>query len=124
MAFRVFGRCNSSETDCVRPTWRYTMNEWLKRTVGITGLDRINWMPALAVVAVGAALLAGCGKNPQAAAPPPPMPVTVVEIQPSTVPVSNEWVGTLDGFVNAQIQPQANGYLIKQDYTEGSQVAK
>jgi membrane fusion protein, multidrug efflux system len=91
----------------------------------MTGLDKINWMPALAVVAVGAALIAGCGKNPQAAAAaPPPMPVTVVEVQPTTVPVSNEWVGTLDGFVNAQIQPQANGYLIKQDYKEGSQVAK
>ena len=40
------------------------------------------------------------------------------------MPVSNEWVGTLDGYVNAQIQPQANGYLIKQNYREGAQVAK
>jgi membrane fusion protein, multidrug efflux system len=40
------------------------------------------------------------------------------------VPVTGEWVGTLDGYVNAQIQPQANGYLIKQDYREGSQVEK
>ena len=40
------------------------------------------------------------------------------------MPVSNEWVGTLDGYVNAQIQPQANGYLIKQNYREGAQVVK
>ena len=52
------------------------------------------------------------------------MPVTVVEVKPTEVPITGEWVGTLDGFVNAQIQPQANGYLIKQDYHEGAQVTK
>jgi membrane fusion protein (multidrug efflux system) len=40
------------------------------------------------------------------------------------VTIYSEWVGTLDGFVNAQIQPQVTGYLIKQDYSEGSTVAK
>jgi membrane fusion protein (multidrug efflux system) len=40
----------------------------------------------------------------------------------SDVPITGEWVGTLDGYVNAQIQPQANGYLIRQDYREGSLV--
>jgi membrane fusion protein (multidrug efflux system) len=50
------------------------------------------------------------------------MKVTVVSAAQSDVPITNEWVGTLDGYVNAQIQPQANGYLIRQDYREGSQV--
>jgi RND family efflux transporter MFP subunit len=40
------------------------------------------------------------------------------------VSIYSEWVGTLDGFVNAQIQPQVTGYLIKQDYNEGTTVAK
>lgn len=40
------------------------------------------------------------------------------------VPIYSEWVGTLDGYVNAQIQPQVTGYLIKQDYREGSFVHK
>lgn len=40
------------------------------------------------------------------------------------VPLSTEWVGTLEGYVNAQIQPQVTGYLIKQDYREGSYVHK
>jgi membrane fusion protein (multidrug efflux system) len=53
-----------------------------------------------------------------------PMPVDVAIVQQSDVPVSNEWVGTLDGFVNANIQPQVSGYLIKQDYREGSVVQK
>jgi membrane fusion protein (multidrug efflux system) len=50
------------------------------------------------------------------------MRVTVVKAEQSDVPLTGEWVGTLDGYVNAQIQPQANGYLIRQDYREGSQV--
>jgi len=69
--------------------------------------------------------MAGCGEKKAApAGPPPAMPVTVVQVKPTDVPVTGEWVGTLDGYVNAQIQPQASGYLIKQDYREGSEVAK
>ena len=71
-----------------------------------------------------ALFLAGCEKK---AAPPPaqgPMPVGVVTVQATNVPVRNEWVGTMDGYVNAQIQPQVSGYLIKQDYREGSEVKK
>lgn len=66
----------------------------------------------------------GCAKKPAPAGPPPPMPVSAVTVEASDVPLKNEWVGTLDGFVNAQIQPQASGYLIRQNYREGAQVAK
>lgn len=52
------------------------------------------------------------------------MPVSVVKIEPKDVSLTGEWVGTLDGYVNAQIQPQASGYLIKQNYKEGAQVSK
>src|SRR3984885_1370432 len=71
-------------------------------------------------------LVSGCSekKSALAAAAPRAMPVTAVAVQPSDVPLTGEWVGTLDGNVNAQIQPQASGYLIKQDYREGSQVSK
>ena len=40
------------------------------------------------------------------------------------VPIYSEWIGTLDGFVNADIKAQVSGYLLKQDYTEGSFVNK
>ncbi|MGC2301628.1 MAG: efflux RND transporter periplasmic adaptor subunit [Acidobacteriaceae bacterium] len=72
----------------------------------------------------GAVLLVGCSKGASAttSASRPAMEVTVVKANPSDVPLTGEWVGTLDGYVNAQIQPQANGYLIRQDYREGSQV--
>jgi membrane fusion protein, multidrug efflux system len=79
---------------------------------------------AASMLLIGAGFLAGCTSKPPAATPPQPLPVTVVQLQPSDVPISGEWVGTLDGYVNAQIQPQASGYLIKQDYREGSEVSK
>jgi len=80
----------------------------------------------LGALTFGAGLLTGCGKNVGAysAGPPPAMKVTVIKAKQSDVALTGEWVGTLDGFVNAQIQPQANGYLIRQSYREGSQVEK
>ena len=76
-----------------------------------------------AVLSAMALFLAGCGKPPAPAAPPP-MPVGVLQVQLGDVALGSEWVGTLDGNVNAQIQPQVSGYLIRQDYREGSSVAK
>jgi membrane fusion protein (multidrug efflux system) len=54
----------------------------------------------------------------------PPVPVSVVQAEVRDVPLTGEWVGTLDGFVNAQIQPQVSGYLVRQTYREGSAVSK
>jgi len=53
-----------------------------------------------------------------------PMPVSVVKVTQADVPLTGSWVGTLDGYVNAQIQPQVSGYLIRQTYSEGSSVKK
>jgi membrane fusion protein (multidrug efflux system) len=67
-------------------------------------------------------LLTACAKKqgvPQVAAP---MPVTVATVEQRDVSLYGDWVATLDGFVNAQIQPQVSGYMIKQDYREGSVV--
>ncbi len=87
--------------------------------------ERPQRAPLLGMFLLGLGLFAGCEKKSAApAGPPPPAPVAVVDVVPTDVPIANEWVGTLDGFVNAQIQPQASGYLIRQTYKEGSQVAK
>jgi len=67
----------------------------------------------------------GCGNGKvRAAAPPSPAVVEVAPVIQKDVPVQGEWVGTLEGYVNAQIQPQVNGYLIRQDYHEGAFVKK
>src|SRR5712671_4497123 len=67
--------------------------------------------------------LTACGPKKQAAAPPPP-DVDVVTVQPADVPLYTEWIGTLDGYVNAQIRAQVTGYLMAQDYREGGPVKK
>jgi RND family efflux transporter MFP subunit len=67
----------------------------------------------------------GCGDSKvRAAAPPPPPVVEVAPVVQKDVPIQGEWVGTLEGYVNAQIQPQVTGYLIRQDYHEGAFVRK
>jgi membrane fusion protein (multidrug efflux system) len=64
--------------------------------------------------------LGGCSKEKPA--PPPPPTVEVTEVVQKDVPIYKEWVGALDGNVNAVIRPQVTGYLIKQNYREGQLV--
>lgn len=77
----------------------------------------------LGIAALVVGLLAtGCGKPAARTAPPP-----VVEVTPVTqadVPIYHEWIGTLDGLVNATIRAQVTGYLIAQDYREGNAIKK
>jgi membrane fusion protein, multidrug efflux system len=79
------------------------------------------------VLATGALLLLyGCRGNstPAAAKAPPPIDVGVSSVVQKNVPIYGDWVATLDGYVNANIQPQVSGYLIRQNYREGSLVHK
>ncbi|HEY7188746.1 MAG TPA: efflux RND transporter periplasmic adaptor subunit [Vicinamibacterales bacterium] len=79
---------------------------------------------ALLFLLMIAPLVQACSRSQAAPAPPPPPAVSVVEVTPETIPLSSEWITTLDGFVNAQIRPQVSGYLIKRTYREGSMVQK
>src|ERR1700740_1984084 len=67
-------------------------------------------------------LLTACAKKPSGPIHAAPMQVSVATVEERDVPLYGDWVATLDGYVNAQIQPQVSGYLIKQDYREGSVV--
>lgn len=73
-------------------------------------------------VLLAAALVAvvGCGKKEQAA--PPPLKVVVAEVVQQDVPITQEWVGTLQGSVNADIRPKVEGYILRQIYREGTLV--
>jgi RND family efflux transporter MFP subunit len=66
--------------------------------------------------------LIGCQKSQQPTTPPPD--VEVVAVLQRDVPITKEWIGTLDGLVNAQIRPQVTGYLLRQNYKDGSFVKK
>ena len=86
-------------------------------------MDNFIKIPVFAGMTAGLLFFAGC----QGRQAPPPSPVANVEVTTVTqkdVPVYSEWVTTLDGYVNANIQPQVSGYLVAQIYKEGSFVHK
>jgi membrane fusion protein (multidrug efflux system) len=68
--------------------------------------------------------LGGCGGVKASAPATKPPEVEVVDVIQKDVPIVSDWTATLDGFVNAQIQPRVAGYLTKQNYAEGSYVRK
>jgi RND family efflux transporter MFP subunit len=75
---------------------------------------------ALGLLVMALLVSAGCSKGTQAASAPAPPEVEVVPVVQRDVPIFSEWIGTLDGMVNADIKAQVSGYLQKQEYTEGS----
>jgi len=85
-----------------------------------TSLSRTLRRSGLVASCLALLLAAGCGKEEKAAPPPPA--VVVSEVIRKDVPVYTEWVGTTDGLVNATIQAQVTGYLVKQKYREGELV--
>jgi membrane fusion protein (multidrug efflux system) len=66
----------------------------------------------------------GCSATATSPAGFPPPTVEVVSVEQKDLPIYREWIGTLDGQVNAPIKAQVTGYLLRQDYTEGSFVKK
>jgi RND family efflux transporter MFP subunit len=85
-------------------------------------------VPSSANAAALPALLSGCllivsGCSGAAAPPPPPPPaVEVATVIQRDTPIYTEWIATLDGYVNAEIQPRVPGYIVKQNYREGAMV--
>jgi RND family efflux transporter MFP subunit len=96
------------------------INTMVRTTLNL-GYGSLNFPAVLLLLLTATA----CGRgNAHAAAPAPAPEVRVVPVIQRDVPVFSEWVATLDGYVNAEIRPQVSGYIIKQNYTEGSLVRK
>jgi membrane fusion protein (multidrug efflux system) len=87
----------------------------IKRNLWIAGI------PAALLLIAGAATV--MSRTRTAPAPPPPE-VRVAAVEQRDVPIEHEWIGTLAGLVNADIRAQVTGYLLRQDYKEGSFVHK
>ena len=86
--------------------------------LGVSAIQRTS----LGLASMAFLLLLGCEK----AAPPPPA-VPVVDVMAAVqkdVPIYREWIGSMDGDINATIRPQVTGYLVKQNYREGDVVKK
>src|SRR5579871_3812287 len=74
----------------------------------------------IVIVLYGCSTTTSAASNPQQSAPE----VEVATVFQQDVPVSREWIGTIDGMVNAAIKAQVTGYLLTQSYAEGSFVKK
>ena len=86
----------------------------------------MNPLPRLIrrVLLSGSLVIAGGCNGSKAAAPPPPPDVEVATVVERDTPIYSEWVASLDGSVNADIQPRVSGYIIKQNYRDGAPVRK
>ena len=63
-------------------------------------------------------------KHVSGAPPGTPPEVEVVQVEQKDVPIFGEWIGTLDGFTNADVRAQVTGYIMRQGYQEGAFVRK
>src|SRR5436190_11685477 len=87
-----------------------------KQTYASAGLNAAGICLMVATLLVSA----GCSQTTSATKAPPPPDVEVVQVQQKDVPIYGEWIGTLDGMVNADVKDQVTGYLLSQAYKEGS----
>jgi len=83
---------------------------------------KVKWV-SLFVCAALAAFQTGWAQEKPGTTPPPPE-VEVMTVLQKDLPVFKEWVASTDGLVNATIQAQVQGYLIKQNYRDGDFVHK
>src|SRR5579862_8381468 len=86
-------------------------------------LKHVAWASAGVLVVVLLFFATRSGAKPTPHTTPPPA-VNVAEVEQRDVPIYGEWVGTLAGQVNADIKAQVSGYLLKQNFQEGSYVTK
>lgn len=73
-----------------------------------------------ALVLLFAVIVIVSRSNKPAQAASRPLDVEVVQVKQEDVPVYSEWIGTTEGLINADIKAQVTGYLLRQDYKEGS----
>jgi membrane fusion protein (multidrug efflux system) len=79
---------------------------------------QMGQVPFVAVLFTACLMATACETQQEASAGPPE--VEVVDVLQKDVPITKEWVATLDGLVNAQVRPQVSGLLIEQKYTDGA----
>ena len=92
------------------------MNTISKRKLWIAG--------ALFLVVIGIVIGATRPKHASGTPPGGSPDVQVVLVEQKDVPIYGEWIGTLDGFSNADVRAQITGYIMKQGYQEGAFVKK
>jgi RND family efflux transporter MFP subunit len=89
-------------------------------TAPVSFLSSVKHAASQALLCGSFLVLGGCAGKAASSAQPPTVEVASV-IQRDT-PIYSDWVATLDGYVNAVIQPRVSGYIVKQNYREGAVV--
>ena len=79
------------------------------------------WFDSVVLITI-VAVFAGCSKSGTNNIISGPPEVLVTEAIQQDVPVVREWIGSLDGSVNADVRARVSGYLISQNYKEGAVV--
>src|SRR5713101_1999313 len=92
------------------------MKSILKRRLVIGG--------ALGSIVIAVLVVAVRPKQSSGSGPGGPPDVAVAQVEQRDVPIYREWIGTLEGYVNADVRGQVTGYLLRQDYKEGDFVTK
>jgi multidrug efflux pump subunit AcrA (membrane-fusion protein) len=84
---------------------------------------RFLWIGGVLGLIVLALIVGAVRPYKQASGAAPSAPdVEVAQVQKQDVPIYGEWIGTLDGLVNADVRAQVTGYLLRQGYQEGASV--
>ena len=79
---------------------------------------------AVCLAVIGLVIGAMRPKHVSGAQPGGSPDVEVVQVEQKDIPIYGEWIGTLDGFTNADVRAQVSGYLVRQGYQEGAFVKK
>ena len=106
-----------------RPRWLPLSRSALDIELPISNIAVMKPVICVASLLIAVSFTTGCSRKAAQTAPPPPE-VLVTTVQPQDVPRVLERVATLDGFINANINAQVQGYIVSRDYQEGSVVKK
>jgi RND family efflux transporter MFP subunit len=102
------GANNASPGDSMSALWKYKF--WIGGALGLLVIG-------LVIGAIRPSSVAGAHQGA-------PLDVEVVQVEQKNVPIYGDWIGTLDGFTNADVKAQVTGYLLRQGYQEGAFVKK
>jgi RND family efflux transporter MFP subunit len=130
-----FPRGSTHQASAFRLPCAFSMSRPLsRRSRAMTNMNNVDkrvcrgWR-TLWLIAPTVFTMTACTRSTQAAAPPsaaasPSIQVAVAEVEQKDVPIYGQWIGTLEGLVNADVKAQVTGYLLTREYKEGSFVKK
>jgi membrane fusion protein (multidrug efflux system) len=102
--------------------WRRVVTAYRLDLEVVMSFIRCSIVPSPAAALAAALLASACTVT--TAPPPAPVAVEVVPVVQKDVPIVGEWIGTMDGSVNADIRPKVEGYVLRQLYKEGQFVRR